>query len=148
MRTNRFHRILAASALVAVVATGAAACEGLDTGDTGKSSSASKGKAEAPSKTVAEEFTAYVTKKGTANEKAAVKHVVKIQGAGRNNNILDTADIHTDYKGDLMDPSATGSAKLLASAFADFQASRGKSSNNGLVTVYNASGDMLSNGQY
>lgn len=92
-------------------------------------------------------FKAYVKTHESAATRAAAAHVTKIQGADENNNILDAADIYTDYTGDLTSPDA-GNAKLLASAFADFQSSRGKASKNGLVTVYSADGDILSNGNY
>lgn len=147
---SKTRQLLASAVLVGLVTAGTAACE--DTtgkSGTGKSSTAkSKDKGPASSKTVAEEFKAYVGKTGTAAEQAAAKKVVKIQGGDSNNDILDTADIHTSITGDLFSSEATAKGKLLASAFADFQESRGKSSKNGLVTVYNASGDMLSNGKY
>lgn len=95
----------------------------------------------------AQQFKTYVAKNGTPTEKAAVSHVTKIQGADSENDILDSADIYTNYSGDLMSGD-TASGKLLASAFADWQASRGKDSKNGLVTVYNKDGDLLSNGKY
>lgn len=108
--------------------------------DTGKS-------AEKAPQSPVKAFKAYVTKNGTASEREAVQHVIKVQGADENNDILDQADIYTDYTGDLMSGN-TSHGKLIASAFRDWQASRGKESKNGLVTVYNKSGDMLSNGKY
>lgn len=92
-------------------------------------------------------FKAYVNDNGTASDKKAIKHVTKVQGADEQNNILDTADIYTDYTGGIMGPG-TGPAKLLASDFAEFQASRGHSSKNGLVTIYDANGEILSNGKF
>jgi hypothetical protein len=102
---------------------------------------------KAPSQSPAQAFKAYAAKNGSAAELAAVKHVTKIQGADGNNDILDSADVYTDYTGDLMSGNA-GNGKLIASAFADWQKSRGKASDNGLVTVYNSKGDLLSNGKY
>lgn len=90
----------------------------------------------------ADQFKAFVAKNGTPAEKAAVKHVTKVQGADKQNDMLDTADIHTDYAGGLMGPHS-GEGKLLASAFADW-----KSSENGLVTVYDKDGQLLSNGNF
>lgn len=90
----------------------------------------------------ADQFKAFVAKNGTAAEKAAVKHVTKVQGADKQNGIADTADIHTDYAGGLMGPHQ-GEGKLLASAFADW-----KTSENGLVTVYDKDGELLSNGNF
>ncbi|MER5661774.1 hypothetical protein [Streptomyces mirabilis] len=104
-------------------------------------------KTAAPRQSTVDAFKAYVKEHESAKTRAAVAHVSKVQGADKNNDILDAADIYTDYTGDLLSAD-TGSAKLLASAFADFQSSRGKASKNGLVTVYNADGDILSNGKY
>jgi metal-dependent amidase/aminoacylase/carboxypeptidase family protein len=134
----------------AALVLGLAACEnGTATKkDQASSSSPKQAASKAPSVSVVEEFKAYVAKNGTPQEQAAVKHVTKIQGGEDNNDILDTASIHTDFKGDLMDTDATGSATLLASSFAEFQKSRGNASKNGLVTVYNATGQILGNGKY
>ncbi|MEU5594511.1 hypothetical protein [Streptomyces sp. NPDC020298] len=104
-------------------------------------------KAAAPQPSTVDAFKAYVKKHESAKTREAATHVTKVQGADKNNDVLDTADIYTDYTGDLISADA-GNAKLLASAFADFQAGRGKASENGLVTVYNADGDILSNGKY
>ncbi|MFF0687759.1 hypothetical protein ACFYUG_16795 [Streptomyces albogriseolus] len=90
----------------------------------------------------AEQFKAFVEENGTAQEKEAVSHVTKVQGADEQNDILDTADVYTDFTGGLMG-EGTGPAKLIASAFADW-----KQSENGLVTVYDADGELLGNGQF
>jgi hypothetical protein len=50
--------------------------------------------------------------------------------------------VYTDYTGGIASPNR-GDAKLLASAFADW-----KDSKNGLVTIYDAAGDLMANGQY
>jgi len=105
-------------------------------------------KKEAPKEEPAEElsqadqFKAFVAKNGTAAEKAAIKHVTKVQGADEHNNIADTADVYTDFSGGLVGPHQ-GEGKLIASAFADW-----KTSKNGLVTVYDKDGQILSNGNY
>jgi hypothetical protein len=111
------------------------------------SASSNSSKAAAPQRSTLDAFKAYVKEHESAKTQEAATHVTKVQGADENNDILDTADIYTDYTGDLASAD-TGNAKLLASAFADFQAGRGKASENGLVTVYNADGDILSNGNY
>ncbi|WP_399885965.1 hypothetical protein ACGH7X_16160 [Streptomyces sp. BBFR51] len=90
----------------------------------------------------AEQFKAFVQKNGTAQEKDAVAHVTKVQGADEQNDILDAADVYTDFTGGIMG-EGTGPAKLLASAFADW-----KDSENGLVTIYDADGELLGNGQF
>jgi len=92
--------------------------------------------------TQADEFKAFIAEHGTPAEKAAAKHIVKVQGADSDNGILDAADVYTDYAGGLMGPHQ-GDGKLLASAFADW-----KDSDNGLVTVYDKDGELLSNGNY
>ncbi|KES03623.1 hypothetical protein BU52_29375 [Streptomyces toyocaensis] len=90
----------------------------------------------------AEQFKAFVKKNGTAQEKEAVSHVTKVQGADEQNDILDAADVYTDFTGGIMG-EGTGPAKLIASAFADW-----KQSDNGLVTVYDADGELLGNGSF
>ncbi|MGW6141710.1 hypothetical protein [Streptomyces sp. NPDC055140] len=90
----------------------------------------------------AEQFKAFVTKNGTPKEKEAVAHVLKVQGADRQNDILDSADVYTDFTGGLMG-EGSGPSKLIASAFADW-----KDSKNGLVTVYDADGEIITNGNF
>ncbi|MFD8172848.1 hypothetical protein [Streptomyces sp. NPDC059709] len=90
----------------------------------------------------AEQFKAFVQKNGSPNEKDAVSHVTKVQGADEQNDILDAANVYTDFTGGIMG-EGTGPAKLIASAFADW-----KDSENGLVTIYDAEGELLGNGQF
>ncbi|MGW5565079.1 hypothetical protein ACWEWD_16895 [Streptomyces tendae] len=90
----------------------------------------------------AEQFRAFVQKNGTPKEKDAVSHVTKVQGADEQNDILDAADVYTDFTGGIMG-EGTGPAKLIASSFADW-----KDSENGLVTIYDADGELLGNGQF
>ncbi|WP_217247070.1 hypothetical protein [Streptomyces sp. AC602_WCS936] len=90
----------------------------------------------------ADRFKAFVEKNGTPSEKEAVAHVTKVQGAEEQNDILDAADVYTDFTGGLMG-EGMGPAKLIASAFADW-----KQSENGLVTVYDADGELLGNGNF
>ncbi|MFJ2952609.1 hypothetical protein ACIO8H_34100 [Streptomyces sp. NPDC087226] len=90
----------------------------------------------------ADRFKAFVQKNGTPQEKDAVAHVTKVQGAEEQNDILDAVDIYTDFTGGIMG-EGTGPAKLLASAFADW-----KQSDNGLVTVYDADGELLGTGNF
>ncbi|OWA14643.1 hypothetical protein B9W68_10865 [Streptomyces sp. CS227] len=119
-------------------------------GDTSNSAPASGGdKAdkseqaeEKPKASQAEQFKAFVEENGTPKEKEAASHVTKVQGAEKQNNVLDTADIYTDYTGGVMG-EGLGPAKLLTSAFADW-----KQSKNGLVTVYDADGELLGNGEF
>ncbi|MFI1129522.1 hypothetical protein ACH4UX_09325 [Streptomyces althioticus] len=115
--------------------------------DAGADSGQGAGKAEETEKaetklSQAEQFKAFVKENGTAQEKEAVSHVTKVQGADKQNDILDTADVYTDFAGGLMG-EGSGPAKLIASAFADW-----KQSENGLVTVYDADGELLGNGQF
>jgi len=95
-----------------------------------------------PKKTQAEEFTACVNKTGTATEQKAVKHVTKVTGADKQNNILDSVEVYTDYKGGLMS-SHQGDAKLIATAFTSCY-----ESDNGLVTVYGEDGKMIANANF
>ncbi|MBC9727587.1 hypothetical protein [Streptomyces sp. TRM68367] len=93
-------------------------------------------------KTQAEEFQACVEKSGTSTEKKAVKHVTKVTGADKRNNILDAPEIFTDFSGGLMGPHQ-GEGKLIASAFTSCY-----ESDNGLVTVYDKDGEILANANY
>ncbi|MFI1419443.1 hypothetical protein ACH4VX_15855 [Streptomyces sp. NPDC020731] len=90
----------------------------------------------------AEQFKAFVQKNGTPQEKDAAGHITKVQGADEQNDILDAADVYTDFTGGIMG-EGTGPAKLIASAFADW-----KQSGNGLVTVYDADGEIIGNGSF
>ncbi|WP_432167426.1 hypothetical protein [Streptomyces sp. bgisy031] len=117
-----------------------------NTGDSGgKADGAAKddaGDKGASKASQAEQFKAFVAKNGTPKEKAAVAHVLKIQGADQQNDILDSADVYTDFTGGLMG-EGSGPSKLIASAFADW-----KDSKNGLVTVYDADGEIITNGNF
>ncbi|MFJ3640329.1 hypothetical protein ACIPRD_11310 [Streptomyces sp. NPDC090108] len=93
-------------------------------------------------KTQAQQFQACVAKSGTPTEKAAVKHVTKVTGTDKRNDILDSAEVYTDFTGGFMSKDA-GDAKLIASAFTSCY-----KSDNGLVTVYGSDGDMISNANY
>lgn len=140
-----FGFIGAAVLVVIIVAASTDGSKG--TSDSGSSEATGTHKSAPKAEDPVKAFKSYAAEHGSANETAAVKHVTKIQGADGKNDILDSADIYTDYSGDLT--SADGpKGKLIASAFADWQKSRGKDSDNGLVTVYNKSGDLLNNGQY
>ncbi|MGR6968999.1 hypothetical protein ACU639_05210 [Streptomyces cynarae] len=93
-------------------------------------------------KSQAEQFKACVAKSGTPTEKKAVQHVTKVTGADKRNDILDSAEVYTDYSGGLMGPHQ-GDGKLIASAFTSCYESK-----NGLVTVYDKDGELLSNANY
>jgi hypothetical protein len=139
-----------------IVIAGIASAGGGGKGDNSSSSSTSSSSSasskapahkSAPQENTVDAFKAYAKKNESSQTSAAVQHVTKVQGGDSQNDILDAADVYTSYSGGLMSAD-TGKAKLIASAFADFQKSRGKSSKNGLVTVYGADGDLLSNGKY
>ncbi len=98
--------------------------------------------APAKDQSQADQFKACVNKTGTPAEKTAIKHVTKVTGADKTNDILDAAEVFTDFTGGLMSKN-NGDAKLIASAFASCYESK-----NGLVTVYGSDGDMISNGNY
>lgn len=90
----------------------------------------------------AERFKDFVRKNGTPKEKDAVAHVTKVQGAEEQNDILDSVDVYTDFSGG-MTGKGQAPSKLIASAFADW-----KDSKNGLVTVYDAEGEIITNGNF
>ncbi|MFH0518865.1 hypothetical protein ACHBTE_17050 [Streptomyces sp. M41] len=111
--------------------------------DNTKKEPAEPAKEEAPAqKTQAEEFQACVAKSGTPTEKAAVKHVTKVTGADKRNDILDAPEVFTDFSGGMMGPHQ-GEGKLIASAFTSCY-----ESDNGLVTVYDKDGEILANANY
>src|ERR1043165_3753141 len=60
-------------------------------------------------------FIECVNKTGLPSEKAAVDHVTKVRSEG--GSYLDSAEIYTDFNGDLFSPEAN-TAKLIASAYA------------------------------
>ncbi|PRH76323.1 hypothetical protein C6N75_26260 [Streptomyces solincola] len=111
-------------------------------GQQGQPAKADAKPAEQPKKTQGAEFQEFIRTNGTSAEKQAADHVVRVQGADEQNNVLDSAEIHTDYTGGLLGPHAKD-GKLLASIFAEW-----KQSENGLVTVYDAGGEILSNGNF
>ncbi|MFG2473618.1 hypothetical protein [Streptomyces fagopyri] len=90
----------------------------------------------------AADFQSCVNKNGTATEKAAVRHVTKVTGADKRNNILDAPEVFTDFGGGLTGPHQ-GEGKLIASAFSSCY-----ESDNGLVTVYDKTGEILANGTF
>ncbi|MEE1927581.1 hypothetical protein V1J52_05150 [Streptomyces sp. TRM 70351] len=116
---------------------------GDESDDKAKPEGGSEAKAEEkPELSQAAQFKACVADNGTETEKAAVKHVTKVTGTDERNDILDAAEVFTDYEGDMFSADSA-SGKLIASAFASCY-----ESDNGLVTVYNTNGEILSNGNY
>ncbi|MEU3842231.1 hypothetical protein AB0E88_19645 [Streptomyces sp. NPDC028635] len=93
-------------------------------------------------KTQAQEFQECVAADGTATEKAAARHVTKVTGADKRNDILDSAEVFTDFSGGMTGPHQ-GEGKLIASAFTSCYESK-----NGLVTVYDKNGEILANANY
>jgi hypothetical protein len=129
--------------LIAIAACNAATNDGgTKTGTDGTKAAASAAAKPKTKKNQAEEFTACVNKSGTATEKAAVKHVTKVTGADKQNNVLDSAEVYTDLTGGMTGPH-TGEGKLIATAFTSCY-----ESDNGLVTVYDKNGEILSNAQF
>ncbi|MGW3986502.1 hypothetical protein [Streptomyces sp. NPDC004830] len=130
---------------IAAVATGGG---GDDSGDSSTKDKAvtadSKPKKAGPAaeKSQAEQFRACVAESGTQTEKAAAEHVTKVTGADKRNDILDAAEVYTDFSGGLTGPHQ-GEGKLIASAFTSCY-----ESDNGLVTVYDKDGEILANANY
>jgi hypothetical protein len=147
-RRGCLYGVLGAAVFVVIIVAASSNGDKDSSGPSKDTGSHSSQKAPAKAEDQVKEFKAYAAKHNVpSGVVAAVGHVIKIQGADGNNDILDSADIYTDYAGDMMSNDSAG-AKLIASSFADWQKSRGKDSKNGLVTVYNKSGDMLNNGKY
>ncbi|MGY1435562.1 hypothetical protein [Streptomyces reniochalinae] len=121
--------------------TSVAPAENAEKGDTKDDTKAEKADNPKPA-SQADQFKAHIAKNGTAPQQEASKHITSVTGADKRNDIMDAAEIHTDYSGGLTGPHS-GDGKLLATAFASW-----KHSDNGLVTVYDASGEILSNGNY
>lgn len=119
-----------------------APAKGQAQGDAKQAEAEPKEKPEVADKSPADQFKAFVAKNGSANEKAAIGHVTKVQGADEQNDILDSVDIYTDFTGGMLGPHQS-EGKLIASVFADW-----KQSKNGLVTIYDAKGEILSNGNF
>ncbi|MEV7991053.1 hypothetical protein AB0O67_03820 [Streptomyces sp. NPDC086077] len=138
---------LALFVIIAVAASGGDG-DSTDTGNKDKAVTADKAPdagREAPAEeeqTQAERFRACVAKSGTDTEKAAVKHVTKVTGADSRNDILDSAEVFTDFTGGLIGPHA-GEGTLIASAFTSCY-----ESDNGLVTVYDKDGELLATANY
>ncbi|KAB1979462.1 hypothetical protein [Streptomyces triticiradicis] len=115
---------------------------GTDGAKSAASSDNKQSDSKQPSASQADQFTACVAKNGTPTEKAAVKHVTKVTGADKQNNIMDAPEVYTDFTGGLVGPHS-GEGKLIATAFTSCY-----ESDNGLVTVYDKNGEMLSNAQF
>ncbi|MFD6170437.1 hypothetical protein [Streptomyces coeruleorubidus] len=131
--------------VIAGVATSGGSADSNDASSKDKAVTAdSKPKKAEPAddKPQAEQFRACVAKNGTDTEKAAVEHVTKVTGADKRNDILDSAEVFTDFTGGLMGPHQ-GEGKLIASAFTSCYESE-----NGLVTVYDKDGELLANANY
>ncbi|MFC7842105.1 hypothetical protein [Streptomyces sp. NPDC057382] len=130
---------------VAAVATGGGGDDSGDGSNKDKAVTAdSKREKDRPAaeKSQAEQFRACVAEDGTKTEKAAVEHVTKVTGADKRNDILDAAEVYTDFQGGLTGPHQ-GEGKLIASAFTSCY-----ESDNGLVTVYDENGEILANANY
>lgn len=152
-RVQKFAIIFASGVAVLVIGSAVASAGGGDTD--AKPNPAPNAAPTAPAKTEGDanpqpdpvkktplqEFQACVAKGGTATEKAAVKHVVKLSGMDDWNGILDNPKAFTDWTGGFAEHS--GDATLIASAFADCY-----KSDNGLLTVYTSDGHVAGNGQF
>ncbi|MFD1274874.1 hypothetical protein [Streptomyces kaempferi] len=137
---------IAGGIVVGLIAIGACSAATNDSGTkTGTDNAKPAATAKADSKTMAsqaEQFTACVNKNGTPTEKAAVKHVTKVTGADKQNNILDAPEVYTDFSGGLAGPHQA-EGKLIATAFTSCY-----KSDNGLVTVYDKDAQVLANAQF
>lgn len=93
-------------------------------------------------RTPLQEFQMCVEEGGTPTEVKAVKHVVKLSNMDDWNGILDNPKAWTDYSGGAFGGHGPDAA-LVASAFADCYKSK-----NGLVTVYDKDGHVMTTGQF
>ncbi|MGV9255331.1 hypothetical protein [Streptomyces sp. NPDC003697] len=154
-RATGFRVLFVAIGIIGAVASGGSDSTDNSNKDKAVSAASSEPKADqsqkAPAKekkptegnkSQAEQFQACVAKSGTPTEKAAVKHVTKVTGTDKRNDILDAAEVWTDYRGGLMSNNA-GDAKLIASAFTSCYESK-----NGLVSIYGKDGDLIANANY
>lgn len=91
-------------------------------------------------KTELDKFKWCVNSHGIAGEKAAVKHVIKVQLI--DHTVADQGKVYTNYSGGMFGGDGSNS-ELLISAFADCY-----SSDNGLVTVYDKDGHVMGVGNY
>lgn len=86
-----------------------------------------------------------VNESGLDVEKEAVRHVTKVNGTNEESNgILDSADVYTNLKGDMFS-SDGNTANIISSAF---NTCYDQISENGVVTIYNESGEILKFGSY
>ena len=145
---NKTLKIILGTAVGIVLATGCTVttepldAEPNDRAGVQESKKAEKPKPSSTFKTQADEFRACIQKTGMAPERAAGTHITKVIGADDKNDILDTAEIWTNYTGGMLGDDA-GKGKILAAAFAGCYKSK-----NGMVTVYDANGELLATGQY
>ncbi|MFF5536352.1 hypothetical protein ACFY71_28370 [Streptomyces cinerochromogenes] len=105
-----------------------------------------KTKAEAapkPSPTWSSEadiFKRWAKANGSAADKAAVAHVTRVHGAFGGNGMV---DVYTDWTGGMFG-SHTPDGRLVVSAYQTWMPGTGS----GLVTVYDADGEILANGNF
>lgn len=127
---------------IIVIAGCNAAMNNDDNTSTKKPAAGAKAPAREDNKSQAQTFADCVNKNGTPTEKAAAKHITKVTGTDKRNDVLDNAEVYTDFTGGLVGPHQ-GEGKLIAAAFTSCY-----KSDNGLVTVYDRNGKILATDNY
>lgn len=99
-------------------------------------------------KNAAEMLKGFANDKGTPQEREAASHVNKVQDNG-SDALIPMADIHTNLSGDMFGPNGDV-ATLLVSLYMGLADEQGfaTSDGGGLVTVYNANGEVLTLGNF
>lgn len=88
------------------------------------------------------DFKAFVTSNGTPQEQEAVNHVTKI----KSDEWMATADIHTDLTQDKgLSTKGMDMGNLISSSYAEFNPT---DEGDGMVTIYDSSGGVLTIGNY
>lgn len=110
---------------------------------------AEKHNAEGRAEFSADTLKGYATSNGTPAEQAAAEHITKVQDDAAQDAFMPMADIYTDLPGGILS-SDVNDAQLIVSLYKGLAEEQGftTSDNSGLVTVYNAKGEMLMNGNF
>ena len=158
MRVSKKTVVASAIGLVAFIAIGSAAAGGGDSSPT-VTSKPTPTKVAAPERTktegdtnpppaqiAADQFRECIQRTGMVAEKTGGTHVTKVLGTDTGSGPILIAEVWTNYVGGMFGPDAP-KGKILASAFATcYKLDPGEGP--GLVTIYDANGEILANGNY
>ncbi|QKY78588.1 hypothetical protein SEA_DRYAD_50 [Streptomyces phage Dryad] len=153
--SSRVQKIaMVAAGLVAVAVIGSAVGGGDDKPKESKPAptvaaqpkAAAKASEPPPGQIAADQFRECIQRTGMVAEKTGGTHVTKVQGTDTGSGPILIAEVWTNYVGGMFGPDAA-KGKVLASAFATcYKLDPGEGP--GLVTVYDANGEILANGNY